>query len=127
LIREIAAVLDLSWVRAEVAPYYSSTGRPSIAQVLKRLDHLSAQEIRYVADCLRKNEQSFLAYVHSGPVSNMMARGLVGSPGGTHHQDYYPYYFADFVWQALLARKDEFIEKDNEHKRREAAERAMRR
>jgi transposase len=34
LIREIAAVLDLSWVHAELAPYYSSTGRPSIDPVL---------------------------------------------------------------------------------------------
>jgi transposase len=30
LVREIAAVVDLAWVRAELAPYYSSTGRPSI-------------------------------------------------------------------------------------------------
>ena len=30
LVREIAAVLDLAWVRAELTPYYSSTGRPSI-------------------------------------------------------------------------------------------------
>ena len=30
LVREIAAVLDLGWVRDELAPYYSSTGRPSI-------------------------------------------------------------------------------------------------
>src|SRR6516164_1887792 len=30
LVREIAAVLDLVWVRVELAPYYSSTGRPSI-------------------------------------------------------------------------------------------------
>src|ERR1043166_5165496 len=29
-VRKIAAVLDLAWVRAELAPYYSSTGRPSI-------------------------------------------------------------------------------------------------
>jgi transposase len=29
-VRKIAAVLDLTWVRAELAPYYSSTGRPSI-------------------------------------------------------------------------------------------------
>jgi hypothetical protein len=29
-VREIAAVLDLSWVHAELAPYYPSTGRPSI-------------------------------------------------------------------------------------------------
>src|SRR6201987_3741200 len=30
LVREIAAVLDLAWVRVELAPYYSRTGRPSI-------------------------------------------------------------------------------------------------
>src|SRR5437867_421203 len=30
LIREIAAVLDLSWVRAELAPHYPTNGRPSI-------------------------------------------------------------------------------------------------
>src|SRR5205823_1293430 len=30
LVREIAAVLDLAWVRVELAPYYSSTVRPSI-------------------------------------------------------------------------------------------------
>jgi hypothetical protein len=29
-VREIAAVLDLSWVHSEVAPYYSQLGRPSI-------------------------------------------------------------------------------------------------
>jgi transposase len=32
--REIAAVLDLSWVYAELAPHYSSIGRPSIDPVL---------------------------------------------------------------------------------------------
>src|SRR6266571_5611095 len=30
LVRAIAGVLDLSWVRAELAPHYSHTGRPSI-------------------------------------------------------------------------------------------------
>ncbi len=34
LVREIAAVLDLSWVHAELAPYYSKIGRPSIDPVL---------------------------------------------------------------------------------------------
>ena len=29
-VRRIAAVLDLTWVRAELAPHYSHTGRPSI-------------------------------------------------------------------------------------------------
>ena len=34
LVREIAAVLDLSWVPAELAPYYPKIGRPSINPVL---------------------------------------------------------------------------------------------
>ena len=34
LVRSIAGILDLSWVRAEVAPHYSQTGRPSIDPVL---------------------------------------------------------------------------------------------
>ena len=34
LVREIAAVLDLTWVRAELASYYSTRGRPSIDPVL---------------------------------------------------------------------------------------------
>jgi transposase len=33
-VREISAVLDLSWVHAELAPYYSNLGRPSIDPVL---------------------------------------------------------------------------------------------
>jgi len=34
LVRKISAVLDLSWVYAELAPYYSEIGRPSIDPVL---------------------------------------------------------------------------------------------
>jgi hypothetical protein len=34
LVRGIAAVLDLSWVHAALAPYYSSLGRPSIDPAL---------------------------------------------------------------------------------------------
>src|SRR6516225_674855 len=34
LVRAIAGVLDLSWVRAELAPHYSAMGRPSIDPVL---------------------------------------------------------------------------------------------
>src|ERR1700758_5389599 len=33
-VRRIAVVLNLSWVRAKLAPYYSHTGRPSIDPVL---------------------------------------------------------------------------------------------
>ena len=34
LVRQIDALLDLSWVHSELAPYYSHTGRPSIDPVL---------------------------------------------------------------------------------------------
>ena len=34
LVRALAAVLDLSWVRSELAPYYSKIGRPSIDPTL---------------------------------------------------------------------------------------------
>lgn len=34
LVRKIAAVLDLSWLRSELEPFYSHTGRPSIAPEL---------------------------------------------------------------------------------------------
>jgi len=34
LVRKIAAVLDLSWVYAELAPHYPTLGRPSIDPVL---------------------------------------------------------------------------------------------
>jgi hypothetical protein len=33
-VRGISAVLDLSWVHAELAPYYPKIGRPSIDPVL---------------------------------------------------------------------------------------------
>ena len=37
LVRAIAAVLDLSWVCAELAPHYSPMGRPSIDPLIRML------------------------------------------------------------------------------------------
>jgi len=34
LVRDISAVLDLSWAHVELAPYYPKIGRPSIDPVL---------------------------------------------------------------------------------------------
>ncbi|MBY5327248.1 hypothetical protein AB9F46_04395 [Rhizobium leguminosarum] len=82
-------------------------------QILRRLDFLSEEEIEYVADSLRKNAQSFQTYVHSPPVTAMIGKGLVYTPGGQHHQDYYPFSFHDFAWVAMLERKGEFIAKDD--------------
>jgi hypothetical protein len=97
------------------------------ARVVARLEYLSAEEIRYVAKALRKNEQSFTAWAESPHVANLVAKGLVTTPGGTHHGDHYPFYFVDFAWAALLARRDEFIAKDDEHRRREEAEKEKQR
>ena len=42
-VREVAAVLDLSWVHSELAPYYPRLGRPSIDPVLTALcPHMQA-------------------------------------------------------------------------------------
>ena len=46
LVREIAAVLDLSWVHAELAAYYSRLGRPSIDPVL--MIRLLIEPSRYI-------------------------------------------------------------------------------
>jgi hypothetical protein len=88
------------------------------ARVLKRLDYLSKEEIRIAANCLRKNEQSFTAWAYNSHVANLIAKDLVRAPGGTYHRDNYPNFFADFVWQALLARRDEFVAKDDENQRK---------
>lgn len=95
------------------------------AHVLARLDHLSGEEIRYVADCLRMGTPSFFTWMYHPPVSLLGGKGLIWTPGGTHPQDHYPYCFHDYVWEALLARKDEFLAKDEE--REKAAEQAKRR
>jgi hypothetical protein len=87
--------------------------------VLGRLNHLSKEEIAVVAKALRDGSPTFYTYVFSPPAAILQGKGLVWSTGSTHHQDHYPFSFHDFVWEALLERKDEFIEKDAQHKRAE--------
>jgi hypothetical protein len=48
LVREIAAVLDLSWVHAELAPYYAKIGsisRLAVRQSRRRTHSLVAQPL----------------------------------------------------------------------------------
>lgn len=80
--------------------------------VRRRIDTLSSDEIRHVAKALRDGSQSFKAYVNDPDLSNLMHKGLLTSPGGPHHQDYYPFTFPDFVWSALLEKKDVILAKD---------------
>lgn len=94
------------------------------AQVIARLDHLSREEIRVVADSLRNDSPTFYTHMHSPPVAMLVGKGVVWTTGTTHHREHYPFSFYDFVWEKLVERKDEFLAKDDEHTRAEAAERA---
>lgn len=88
-------------------------------EALAQLDHLSRREIEVVANALREGSPSFYTYVFSPPVSMLQGKRLVWTPGGQHHQDYYPFSFHDFAWKVLLERKDEFLAKEAEHKKAE--------
>lgn len=88
--------------------------------VIKRLDHLTPKEIEHLADCLTENCQSFYAYVHSHSVGALIGKELVQSGGGTHNQDHYPFTITDFVWEELLERKDEFLQREEEQKNKKA-------
>lgn len=115
--------LSLLTARRELTLQEAKTNREKAESAsLERIDHLSSQEIRHLADCLRKGSQSFYTHVHTPSVTTLMGKGLVHTPGGTHNQAYYPFTISDFAWKALLARKDEIIEKDNENRKREEAE-----
>ncbi|MCC5451500.1 super-infection exclusion protein B [Rheinheimera sp. UJ51] len=88
-------------------------------KVLSRIEYLSKDELKYLADCLRENSQTFTTYVHSPSASTLGSKGLIYTPGGTHHQDYYPFVVNDFVWQYLLDHKAEIIARDEENTRKE--------
>ncbi len=90
------------------------------ASALERLDHLAPQELRYLADALQSGSQSFYTYVHSPAVTTLAGKGLVYTPGGTHHQDHYPFTISDFAWKALLARKGEILARDDQNRESEA-------
>ncbi|MCG7895318.1 MAG: super-infection exclusion protein B [Candidatus Thiodiazotropha taylori] len=86
-------------------------------QVLERLEHLSNEELSLLADCLKENSQTFTTWAHSPYAATLGSKGLIYTPGGTHHQDYYPFIVNDFVWKHLLENKDDIIAKDDENKR----------
>lgn len=89
--------------------------------VLSRLEYLSKEEIAVVINALNHGSPTFFTYVHSPAVGILQGKSLVWSPGGEYHRDHYPFSFYDFVWKALLERKEEFFTKDAEN--REAEER----
>ena len=94
---------------------------------LDRIEYLAPKDLRYLAECLREGNQSFFTYVHSPPVTTLMGKELVYTPGGTHHQDHYPFTIRDYVWKELLSRKDEILKKDEENKRDEHERKRRRR
>jgi hypothetical protein len=83
-------------------------------KVIERIEHLSQYELKHLANALRENSQSFYTWVHSPYASTLAAKGMIYTPGGTHHQDHYPFTINDFVWKELLKRKDEILKRDDE-------------
>lgn len=91
------------------------------ATILKELERLSRWEVRVIAEVIEGGSPTFYHYVHSPAVTMLQAKHLVWSPGGPHHQDHYPFNIADFVWEELMARKDEFLAKEAAFKAQEVA------
>ena len=91
------------------------------ADILAQLDHLSRWEIQTIANALEGDSPTFYTYVYSPPVTMLQAKHLVWTPGGSQHQDYYPFCIADFVWDELQKRRDEFLEKERAFKAEEEA------
>jgi len=83
--------------------------------VIARIDHLSSKELRYLANCLIEGSQTFNTYVHSPAATTLASKGLIYTPGGSHHQDHYPFIINDFVWKNLLENKDKIIQRNNDH------------
>jgi hypothetical protein len=50
----------------------------------------------------------------------------VYTPGGVYDMDHFPFCIVDFAWKALLARKPEFLAKDDENERKQKEEEAAR-
>jgi hypothetical protein len=73
LVRQIAGVLDLSWVHCELAPYYSKLGRPSIDPVLMIrmliIGYVLAIRSERASTCVTPPRSS-VASVHSRAISN---------------------------------------------------------
>lgn len=96
------------------------------AAVLERIDFLSEGELRFVADALRRNAQTITAWASSSHVGSLVAKRFLIPVAGSYKTDAFPFVFDDFVWKALLARKDELIAKDDENQRRAKDEEAAR-
>lgn len=96
------------------------------AAVLERIDYLSEGELRYIAEALRRGEQTFTAWVSSSHVASLEMKRFIISPAGEYNTSSFPFVFDDFVWKALLARKDDLIAKDDENQRKVKEEEAAR-
>jgi hypothetical protein len=88
-------------------------------RVIARIEHLSSNELRYLAGCLGENSQTFNTYVYSPAATTLVSKGLIYTPGGTHNQDHYPFIVHDFVWSHLLENREKIIGRDQANKEAE--------
>lgn len=73
------------------------------------------------ADALRAGSPTFYEYLYDPAVSILRGKGLVWTALGGH-DDSIAFSFHDFVWRALLERKDAILVKDEENRKAEEAE-----
>jgi hypothetical protein len=88
LVRKIDAALDLSWLRSELAPHYSSMGRPSIDPELMirmlvvgyvfaiRSERLICREVQVNLAYLSANSASRTIQRSRGPATSASAREM---------------------------------------------------
>src|SRR6266513_341024 len=81
LVREIAAVLDLSWVHRELAAYYPRLGRPSIDPELMIRMLIIGYAFAIRSERMRCREGDLFRRVFERVVEACIAAGLVGGEG----------------------------------------------
>jgi hypothetical protein len=79
---------------------------------IAHLDRLSEKENSEAAKALKGASPSFESWAHSTGAGQLIAKGLIYSPQGTYNQDYFPFTFYDFVWDALQERREAILEKE---------------
>lgn len=88
------------------------------SSIIAHLDRLSEKEIFEAAKALKGGSPSFESWAHSTGAGQLLAKGLIYSPQGSYNQDYFPFTFHDFVWEALEERRDTILAKEVEYERK---------
>ncbi|MFH1342920.1 MAG: super-infection exclusion protein B [Pseudomonadota bacterium] len=101
---------------ADAAAIAEKTANDTAASVAKatalaHLDALSEEEIHIVAKALKDGSPSVKWWCHSGGAAQLVHKGLIDQLPGQYMRDNWPFIFHDFAWEAMLNRKEAFLER----------------